>query len=294
MKVDLTGTDPSFHLSDEAKYMLYFVVFQFIIYVGLTIEIMVTAMDRNDTRQVYTSTLIIISAVIFTYFAFDGVRKENVYEHFCFLLMTLFIGFYIIYTYFAYDKKETDIVYTIRLGAVALFEPINLVLGWKIYNNFGWRVYKEIGANVKFHDMFREYQIFFALLKIDWAIAILLVLMSAFFLFNMEDWELYADIVACVVMLLWGGMGWRGVQSEESGFMYVFSAMWVVYPIYIIWKIQEFFFAPNLYPTVWKPPFIVFGGVAIAVHLNLLMHAVKCWRNFGKGLKEKVFDRENQ
>ena len=58
----------------------------------------------------------------------------------------------------------------VRLVLTCVFGPLTVIMGFFVYRQFGWRVYKKIGANIALGRLFRHYQAFVALLKVEYVV----------------------------------------------------------------------------------------------------------------------------
>lgn len=112
----------------------------------------------------------------------------------------------------------------VQLVTVLVFFVALCIVGWKVYLEFGWRIYKKIGADPHMrgvlcvHDdmchtvaMYRVYQVFLTFVKMDWAMAVILVFTAGVFFIRLDDYELYVNIMMIFVTLAWAMVGYKSV-----------------------------------------------------------------------------------
>jgi hypothetical protein len=74
--------------------------------------------------------------------------------------------------------------------------------------------------------------------------------------------------------------------------MKLFGVFTVVEPTYIGYKLYDLHSNPDLYPNASFFQFVVTGGIAVVIRVFVLVFAIKCYRNFDKGLRNQVFLRQ--
>jgi len=176
------------------------------------------------------------------------------------------------------------------LGVCCIFCPLNIILGWQTYKAFGWSIYRKIGANIALQKIYRKYQIFVSLLKIDLLFGTGLVLGIGLFQLD-DDTSFYIDLAMLPVSIGWAVLGLFGVRHEEKITMGLFLSFAVLEPIYITWKAVGWIHAT---PTkVGVGTFAIIctaASIALLVRACLVCFAVIAYSNFEKGLKG-VFEK---
>ncbi len=164
-----------------------------------------------------------------------------------------------------------------------------------MHNSFGWRLYKRVGGNIEMQKMYRVAHIFFALLKFDVGVEVLLVLLASFFLFESTfSYEAILNGVALIVTVVWAIVGRQTVRTESARLVKFWAAFAFVEPIYILYKFAQM----NLVPVYKDSPrttyfqFYLLGSIALIIRAVLLYFAYRAYKNFGKGLAESVFAKK--
>jgi len=178
------------------------------------------------------------------------------------------------------------------LVSVCIFCPLNFVLGWLTFKAFGWKIYHKIGANIVLQSIYRKYQIFVSLLKIDLLFGTGLVLGIG--LFQLDDgFSFYVDLTMLPISIGWAILGLFGVRHEEKISMGLFLSFAVLEPIYIVWKAIGWIHATPTSMGVYAFSIIVAAAsVALFVRACLVCFAIIAYANFEKGLKD-IFERSN-
>lgn len=126
---------------------------------------------------------------------------------------------------------------TITPCVVGAANLVFILLGWKIYHEFGWKVYKFLGADRRIKKMYAIYQIYECLVKFDvffWAgfsvQFIVLVLES-------NDWEFYVTCAALPLSLVLLVEGHLAARYENKWMMATFMSGCVGAMIYFVYKV---------------------------------------------------------
>lgn len=138
-----------------------------------------------------------------------------------------------------------NVLTTITPCVVGAAELIFILLGWKIYHEFGWKVYKFLGADRRIKKMYASYQIYDCLIKFDvffWAgfsvQFIVLVL-------NTNDWEFYVTCAALPLSLVLLVEGHLAARHENKWMMATFMSGCVGAMIYFVYKVRRLFISEH-------------------------------------------------
>jgi len=280
-------------LSKIAKIFLALILMESLVLIALTIQRM--AQPKTDYSEKF-SALMLVNTILLLLFALDGVVNENLFELVAFVLVNVFVTFFIFfqffYSYFSNHSEDVEMaILWIRFLSVLIFTPINVILSFLVYRAFGWRIYRKIGASVELTDMYRVYQQWTAILKLDLQFGINLVMMAGFFLGH-SGMELTVDIIALAITFLWALLGWFTIRSE-SRLVYVFFAFAPLEPGYLLWKLVVYLHNGQLDShEIWTIPFYIMGILAVICRTMLVTWAYFAFSNYGKGLRE-VFNKED-
>ncbi|KAI8979801.1 hypothetical protein BDF20DRAFT_906240 [Mycotypha africana] len=123
--------------------------------------------------------IFIISLVFQVALAWDAVYNKNTIQVIAFNLFNLCCFIYAVFQFkqiaralkdtlgdraLVWDLQKFIIANPIIIGICQL---VYFYLGARLYLEFGWRVYKKIGADPDIRNMYRWYQIFLTILKLD-------------------------------------------------------------------------------------------------------------------------------
>jgi len=121
---------------------------------------------------------------------------------------------------------------------------------------------------------------------------VLLIILASFYLFDHTD-QYLVNIAAAVTMVTWAYVGFIGVRREKIRLVYVFAVLSIVEPAYIALKLAQMGREPTRYPAQTHLQFLVTVGLAMCVRGLCLVYMRLAARNFGQGLRDKVFMRSS-
>lgn len=180
---------------------------------------------------------------------------------------------------------------------VCIFQLAYLLLIYPVQETFGWRLYKRIGGNAAIRPLYRTASIFFTLLKLDFALGVLLVLLAIFYLVS-DPAQIAVNVFAVLVTLGWLVLGFHFVQRESKRWGVLWFAFSVLEPVYIIYKLVSMKTGANdnsedEYPVFSWNEFLLTGCVAVCVRVGCIVFGALSLANFGRGLREKMFDADD-
>jgi hypothetical protein len=144
--------------------------------------------EEVDAHSVeYMSITAMVAASALVYFSADSVLLENVFQFYTSLVLHGLITAYVIWHYLG-NGDDLGVMYD-RISlwvmiAVCVFQAAYLALIYPVQTQFGWRLYKKVGGNVAIRPIYRTATIFFSLLKLDFALGLILVLLAIFYLLS--------------------------------------------------------------------------------------------------------------
>jgi hypothetical protein len=225
----------------------------------------------------------------FFYFAIDSILLENVFQFWVSIVIHTIITMFVAWFHFEEELGSFVNDFTVYvLGVVVVLEFVYLGLSPFVQKAFGWRLYKRIGTKAAMQEMYRTASFFFSLLKLDLFLGILLVCLASFFLFSKTS-QIVLNAVAMALTVAWALSGWSAVYNETRSCIFLFYAFALLQPAYICYKLYELHFHANDYPDVTLPQFAISGSLSLIVRALLLVWAHFAHLNFGKGLREKAF-----
>jgi hypothetical protein len=152
-------------------------------------------------------------------------------------------------------------------------------------------VCQTLGGNVAIRGPYRTASIFLSLLKLDFVLGVMLTVLSLFFIVEgIVEITLY--VIGCVTTLVWLLVGFALVQRESRRLAPVFFAFAVVHLGILVYKLIEIHvhFARGTDPAFSIDEFMVTGLLAILVRIATIICSALAMRNFGLGLREKMWN----
>lgn len=150
--------------------------------------------------------------------------------------------------------------------------------------------YKIAGADARIGALYEEFRIFLSLLKIDFVMFGFLLLLAKAFMLKTDSPEFIVGATSAGVAVLWSFLGWLGVVSEVKPLVYLFMLCSLLQPGWVafkLWRVEEH---PSLLPqqiALWQ--FAMIGGLFVLTRCATIYMTHRCFRNFGQGLREGVF-----
>ncbi|GJJ71314.1 hypothetical protein EMPS_03664 [Entomortierella parvispora] len=273
---------------------------------------------QNVSRSVPAYLIVFVFAQIFQWvMTWDAVRAQNTIEligivafNLCCLAYSIFEisqirnalwtsaekGFFVSTT-IAMDFNDTVKPFLIVVVVIlALTQILCTWFAYQLFQEFGWKIYKKIGADPNMKKMYRAYQIYLVLIKLD---LFFFVGFSIQFIYltltkRSEDPEYWITIfvLPATLLILWVAV--YAVRHESRKWMWTFLFSMLCGVVYCVFKVVRMYYGPKVpnYDGVQK--FLtLFASLCLVTLLLTIVNAVICFRNFGKGLKPHLM-RDNR
>ncbi|KAN0006825.1 hypothetical protein ACTFIU_005017 [Dictyostelium citrinum] len=232
------------------------------------------------------------------YYSFDSIWKENKFQLFLFILIMSTISIGGTYQFYHIWSFNRDVVNSIRFISVLVFIPLNIALGIFSYKKFGWKLYRKIGTSIELRKLYKNYQIFLSLIKIDVFISGLVVSNLILFYLN-HIYEIYIDVAVFLLNFVWALVGYHSIKKEDKKIFKVFlCTSWITIGFYI-WRmtliILDIVNGTNAVNRriQFAIPILLFCIISIIARAMVLFYSIKASGNFNKGLKI-VFEKEKR
>eukprot|EP01122_Echinamoeba_exundans_P015601 TRINITY_DN7482_c0_g1_i1.p1 TRINITY_DN7482_c0_g1~~TRINITY_DN7482_c0_g1_i1.p1 ORF type:complete len:312 (+),score=36.43 TRINITY_DN7482_c0_g1_i1:120-1055(+) len=283
------------------KIFLALVFVEAVVLVSLGIARM-SLVGSHQFEEVFRyGVLFIVSSLFVAYFAVDGVINENKFTLFAYIFSCLVMLLYVVYQFILTPVTERDTLLWARLIATAVMAPLTSILAILLFRKFGWRIYKKIGADGQLVSMYQTYQIYVTFLRLDLQLMVMLILLVGLFWlksnFAQTAW-FYLDLASLLVNTVLTVVGLIAVRAENKPAMISFLVLIWLVPAYLVARGAEL---TREHPIDWSNSndirrdiqilTILVGILALSNRVFEMIWAVKTWRNFGHGLKERVFAR---
>ncbi|XP_067024515.1 uncharacterized protein [Acropora muricata] len=240
----------------------------------------------------YTFAIIVFINIGFClFYAIHGVLREREFELYAYIGAITVILVYIVIDL---AVNETTPLKWGRFGAIICLGPPNIYFAIKVAQDFGYLAFRTVGASEGIHRMYRYAGMFSCLLKFDLQLAVSL---SVLVIKNVENMSKEAKITVSLgvpLQLFWSILGWLAMRREKMLLVWIFCPISVVEPAYLIYRTGMIIHHWEGETAGTNDVLIYsFLGAAVAALLvrALLLYSLRCVvKNFGKGLKEQVFN----
>lgn len=241
----------------------------------------------------YTFAIIVFINIGFClFYAIHGVLREREFELYAYIGAITAILVYIVID-LAVNERRTRLKWG-RFGAIICLGPPNIYFAIKVAQDFGYLAFRTVGASEGIHRMYRYAGRFSCLLKFDLQLAVSLSVLVITNVTKMSDEAKITVSVGVPLQLFWSILGWLAMRREKMQLVWIFCPISVVEPAYLIYRT-----ASIINDWKWETAhgngvlMYSFLGAAVAALLvrALLLYSLRCVvNNFGKGLKEQVFN----
>ncbi|KAF2076047.1 hypothetical protein CYY_002661 [Polysphondylium violaceum] len=232
------------------------------------------------------SVLALLCSFFLFFYAFDSIYHENKFQLFSFIIMVSVISLAGIYQFYKSILMYHDITSWLRFTSALFFIPLNVTLAYFSYKRFGWRLYKKIGTSIELRRLYKTYEVFLSLLKIDIFINSLMI--GCFFFFYQQYYiEFYINFIILALNIIWVFSGKISIQEESRVLFFIFIfTSWIV-PCFDSWKIATIIELMVTKSNDWDNgiPVMIFAFVSFLNRVLLILYSTKAYNNFGKGLK---------
>ncbi|KAL7751367.1 hypothetical protein RI367_003227 [Sorochytrium milnesiophthora] len=244
--------------------------------------------DPNDASRgvpVYI-VIFVLSQCWNIVLAWEAMHMENTIQLISYVLFNILTFFYSLFqlTQLA-NQQAGQLPLLISIPVITgLCTLLHGYLAYKLYLEFGWRIYKRIGADPNMKNMFRSYQVFLTVLKLDvffwfaFSIQYLVLVLQR----NDAEWAITIAALPFTAAILVGAA--YGLKRENKPVMLMFMAGLCLGMAYFIFKIVRVWTASNSRLYFTQKFLTFFAALSIVMILVTLVNSIICYRNFGRGL----------
>uniref|UniRef100_A0A7M5VDC2 DUF7789 domain-containing protein n=2 Tax=Clytia hemisphaerica TaxID=252671 RepID=A0A7M5VDC2_9CNID len=287
----------------EIKEMM-FLLFAFVSMLGAGIISVVRIQMTSDADPEMTfSILLLVNLVFILYYVVHGVFCERPLELLVSVIATLIVMLYCIVEYAVHGYQSVGENKNLKLGrliAVCALGPVDIVMGCTIafqYYVSGNLIFRTVGGNSVLQVMCKRMFMFTALLKFDFQLVInLLILILVGNVHRVTLGESLVIGLGAFFSIIWLILGYLMLRYELMRLSSVFWLFSLAEPGYIVYlfirtgkELKKNDLDLKSAHTMLLYCVILAGVVALLIRIALVVVSIIVTRNFGKGLKEKVY-----
>ncbi|KAF9187531.1 hypothetical protein BGZ51_001246 [Haplosporangium sp. Z 767] len=266
---------------------------------------------RNKSRSIPAYLIVFVFAQLFQLvLAWDAVRAQNTIEMIGIVIFNFCCFAYSIFeisqietslmdssSFIVPEGKATELQTSLRPFLIVVIVVIGITqcvvtwLAYQLFQEFGWKIYKKIGADPNMKKMYRAYQIYLVLIKVD---LFFFVGFSIQFIYltltrRSEDPEYWLTIIVLPLTIVILYIAVYAVRHESRKWMTTFIVAMLCGVAYFIFKVVRMYVGDNYHKYDEVRKFLtLFAALCLITILATIANAAVCYRNFGKGLKAHI------
>ncbi|KAF8985969.1 hypothetical protein BGZ46_000055 [Entomortierella lignicola] len=270
----------------------------------------------NQSRSIPAYLIVFVFSQLFQLvLAWDAVRAQNTIEMIAIVIFNLCCFAYSVFeisqikllldqSYRFLDPQWTARQLTDSLNpflyvvavVIGLTQVIVVWLAYQLFQEFGWKIYKKIGADPNMKRMYRAYQIYLVLIKVDLFFFIGFSIQFVYLTLTRRsaDPEYWLTIIVLPLTLPILYSAVYAVRHESQRWMSSFIVAMLCGVAYFVFKVVRMYFGDKVGNYIGVKKFLtLFATLCLVTILATIANAAVCYRNFGKGLKSQII-KESQ
>ncbi|KAF9960790.1 hypothetical protein BGZ72_005955 [Mortierella alpina] len=161
-------------------------------------------------------------------------------------------------------------------------------LAYQLFQEFGWKIYKKIGADPNMKKMYRAYQIYLVLIKVDLfffvGFSIQFIYLTLFKRTADPEYWITIMVLPLTIVILYIAV--YAVRHESRKWMITFLVAMHCGVLYFVFKVVRMYVGDRVMNYEGVRNFLMlFATLCLMTILATIANAAVCYRNFGKGLK---------
>ena len=205
-------------------------------------QLFFTAVERSvllslhtpSTDSLYYFGLLVISAAFALYYGIHSIIAVSYMELAAFRIVTFFLLLRIIIEYLNQEEECSSgigaaLCLTFMILSIA-FNIVTFAITVWMLPDLRWKRYKAIGAEVHTQTMYRRFELFSAVRKVDLQFSIITLFTGILFCVSnlslrTSQFTLGANVGCFIIEGLWEVLGDRAVKREHELYMYAFWSL---------------------------------------------------------------------
>jgi hypothetical protein len=236
--------------------------------------------DYNSALRgsLYFFLIILLSTCFVGYFGIHAILQTNAFEMAAFFFASLMLIIRLALEFLSKSDNEctggNEVLCASFLTVAVFFVAVAMGFTLAIYRDLEWKRYKAIGAEVTTRRMYRLFELFSAVRKLDLQFSMVTLVTGLVFFWNALDKDSRDEIAIGInislfaVELAWERLGVLGVRSENALMLYFFWAFSFGLPGFILYVLLN---KDHLFNLILDPKF---GDRFVEVQVTIAVMAV--------------------
>ncbi|KAK8377844.1 hypothetical protein O3P69_014054 [Scylla paramamosain] len=250
----------------------------------------------GEADYVFAILLVFHSAFCILYI-FDGVFREQAFEVLAFVASCGFLIVYIVVNFASASSSSSDIFKLVRLVLTIVFGTsmgaVGLVLGFRYWQSANL-IFRTVGADTSIQAMCKTLFTTITLILFDAQIVgsvIILALRHSITKLSLQ--EILTLTIGPPLLLAWAVFAYLGLRLESRYFFSLTMTLSPCHIAYVLFAIIQTALNHEEHVEI-RIAYCRYAASAgsLVVHTVLIIFLARCYRNFGMGLKEKVYPRQ--
>ncbi|XP_042226628.1 uncharacterized protein LOC121869357 [Homarus americanus] len=239
--------------------------------------------------------LIIFHSGFCIIYILDGVFREQAFEILAFVASCAILIIYVLLNFVKESQSTSDVFKLVRLVLTLIFGSslgvIGLILGYNYWQSENL-IFRTVGADSTIQAMCRNLFTAITLILFDTQIVGSVVILSLHDgITKLDLEEIMILSVGPPLLLVWAIITYLALRVESS---YLFTVAMMLSPCHVVFVLAAIIqTALNQDVNLIAQCRYAASSGSLLVHIVLIVFMIKCYRNFGLGLKEKVYPTQS-
>lgn len=258
--------------------------------IGFTLHTLIVRLHPDSSDYIF-AVLLLFNAALCLFYTIHGVLREREFELYCLILAILIVSVYVIMNFgFTFPPSKIKLA---RFIVIVVLAPVIIGYAWVVGQGFGYLIFKAVGAGTEIQDMYRTASRFSGLLKIDYQLAVILLILTIEDCGKISYFSKCCLAVGVPFQMLASLVGWIAMRTEQLLLVWCFLPLCCAEPVFIAYRITQFSTRWNYYTDDGMEKltysFIAAAIGAVIIRLLVLFALYFVVKIFGRGLKFRVF-----